>query len=76
MSLPTPDDLTTLRQERDRSMAALISANRRAGELEDALRDAGRSAGDPADPTLVRLRRELDAVRARRRRGTEDVIAA
>ena len=82
MRLPTPDELTTLRRDRDQSMAALISANRRAGELENALRDAGRAAGDPADETLVRIRRELDAVRARaateqvRHRGLSDRASA
>lgn len=64
MPVQTPEGLSALRRERDRSMAILIAANRRIAELEAALHNAERGAGDRADDTVIGLRRQLDGVRA------------
>jgi hypothetical protein len=62
--MPTPESLSTLRRNRDGSMVAFISANRRVQELEAALRDAERSAGQQEGRTIANIRQQLAAAQA------------
>jgi hypothetical protein len=66
---PTPESLTALRQERDRAMAASISANRRIQVLEAALLEAERSADRRQLDHAAGIREQLD-------RAAEDAKAA
>jgi hypothetical protein len=64
MPIPTPEELSSLRRERDRAMAAFISANSRVQELETALRGAERTADGPSTGALIEIRRQLELASA------------
>jgi hypothetical protein len=64
MPLPTPEEISSLRRERDRAMVAFISANSRVQELETALHNAERVADGPSGGTLVEIRHEIAKARA------------
>ena len=64
MPMPTPESLSALRRDRDGSMAAFISANRRVLDLEAALRDAERSADQHDDRTIAAIRQQLAAAQS------------
>lgn len=55
----TPETLTALRRERDISMAAFISSNHRAQDLETALRNAERIADRHSIEAVDEIRRQL-----------------
>jgi hypothetical protein len=69
MPLPTPEELSSLRRERDRAMAAFISANLRVHDLKTALQNAERTADGQSTGALNEIRRQVA-------QATEDANAA
>ena len=61
--MPTPDELTALRRNRDQSMAAAIALDRRAAETEDALRVARRIHGERPNEEVRDLEAKLASIR-------------
>jgi hypothetical protein len=62
--MPTPDELTKLRRERDQSMAAAIAADRRAADLDARLKEARREHGTRPNDLVNSLERDLASVQA------------
>jgi hypothetical protein len=62
--MPTPDELTALRRERERAQARALAAERRAAEIEAELHQAIRTHGDGESERVNRLREALESIRA------------
>ena len=69
MPLPTPEELSSLRRERDGAMAAFISANLRVQDLKTALQNAERTADGQSTGALNEIQRQVA-------QATEDANAA